>query len=311
MSRERILVVEDEGTLRKLLTMQLESAGYVVDVAGDGVEGLAKVLDDPPDLVILDLMMPRMSGSELCRQLKSNYLTHQIPVIMLSALSDIRDKVAGLKLGANDYLTKPHAAEELLGRVRNLLHWSRLQREASPLTGLPGNRAIEAEAQRRLDAELPFSFLYLDIDNFKAFNDYYGYAEGDRAIKLCAYVVARAVQAKGAPDDFVGHVGGDDFVVIAGAESGGPIADEIMAEFDARMPEVYAEADLVRGYIEVANRQSEMQQFPLMSLTIGGVRAMPGQFNHVRMLADVAAELKRYGKRREGSVAVWNRRAEA
>ncbi len=308
MTPSRVLVVEDEASLRKLLTMQLEGAGYAVETARDGVEGLAMLLERPPDLVILDLMMPRMSGTELCRRIKSNYLTYQIPVIMVSALGDVSDRVAGLDLGANDYLTKPYSAEELLGRVRNLLAWSRLQREASPLTGLPGNTAIDAEATRRLAAQAAFVFLHLDIDEFKAFNDHYGYAEGDRAIRLCAWVIARAVQAKGVREDFIGHVGGDDFVVLAATEHAEAVAEEIVAQFDARVPELYAEADRLRGYIELANRRAEVRQFPIMSLTVAGVRVAPGRFGHVRMLADAAAELKRYGKSRAGSVVVWERR---
>lgn len=130
MNNEKILVVEDEASLRKILQMQLEGAGYKVLTAEDGLAGLESVRQDPPDLVLLDVMMPRMDGSEVCRQLKSNFLTSQIPVIMLTALGELRDKVAGLDVGANDYMTKPYALDELLIRMRNILRFSRLQREA-------------------------------------------------------------------------------------------------------------------------------------------------------------------------------------
>ncbi len=310
MSNEKILVVEDESSLRKILKMQLEGAGYEVATAEDGLDGLQKVLTSPPDLVLLDLMMPRMDGSEVCRRIKSNFQTSQIPVIMLTALGELKDKVAGLDTGANDYLTKPYALDELLVRVRNILQWSRLQREANPLTGLPGNVAIEAEATRRIEAGEEFAFLYVDIDHFKAFNDYHSYQAGDAVIKLTASIILRAAGRLGSKTDFVGHIGGDDFVVLSTPEHARSVAGEIVREFDARVPELYAERDRQRGYVQVANRQNELTKVPLMSITVAGVTSIGRTITHIGQLSDMAAELKRYGKTRTGSIVVWERRGD-
>lgn len=310
MSHERILVVEDESSLRKLLQLQLERAGYDVVTAEDGTQGLEKALTDPPDLVLLDRMMPGMDGSEVCRKIKENFRTSTIPVIMLTAMATSKERLDGLDTGANDYMTKPYALDELLVRVRNMLHWSRLQREANPLTGLPGNAAIDADVKRRLAAQEPFAFLYVDIDHFKAYNDYYSYFAGDQAIKLLSSVILKAVAKLGGKSDFVGHIGGDDYVVLSTPEHARAVAGEILREFDSAVPNLYAPRDRERGYIEVQNRQNEVTRVPLMSVTVAGVTSLGRNITHVGMLSDMAAELKRYGKSRPGSIVVWERRGD-
>jgi PleD family two-component response regulator len=308
MSQEKILVVEDDASVRKILTLQLTKEGYAVHTAEDGLDGLEKATTDPPDLVLLDLMMPKMDGAEVCRRLKGNFLTSQIPVIMLTACGEMDDKITGLNIGANDYLTKPYMPGELIVRVRNILHFSRLQRQASPLTGLPGNVSIDAETARRLESQEPFALLYVDIDNFKAYNDYYSFEKGDEAIKLTSSIILRAVGRFGGKDDFVGHVGGDDFVVFSTPENGRQIAEEIVRDFDVRIPGLYNDEDRARGFIEVVNRQNEITRYPMMSITVAGVTNVDRKITHIGQLSGLAAEVKRLGKRSQGSVAVWDRR---
>ncbi|MBM3287718.1 MAG: response regulator [Candidatus Eisenbacteria bacterium] len=310
MSHERILIVEDEDSLRKVLKLQLEHAGYEVETAEDGIQGLESVRSRPPDLVLLDVMMPRMDGSEVCRRLKANFLTSQIPVIMLTALGGLKDKVAGLDVGANDYLTKPHSREELLARMRNILQWSRLQRQANPLTGLPGNAAIEAAATQRIESGAEFAFLYIDLDHFKAFNDYYSYQAGDDVIRWTASVILGAVAKYGSKEDFVGHVGGDDFVAFSTPEHARAVAAEIVREFDEKVPSFYSEEDRERGFVMTTNRQNVLTKIPLMTVTIAGVTSIGRVITHIGQLSDIAAELKRYGKSRPGSVVVWERRGD-
>jgi diguanylate cyclase (GGDEF)-like protein len=308
MSHEKILVVEDDASVRKILTFQLMKEGYAVDTAEDGLDGLEKANSDPPDLVLLDLMMPKMDGAEVCRRLKGNFLTSQIPVIMLTARGEMDDKLTGLSIGANDYLTKPYTPSELIVRVRNILHFSRLQRQASPLTGLPGNASIDAETERRLESGGHFALLYVDIDNFKAYNDYYSFEKGDEAIKLTSSIILRAVGRFGGKDDFVGHVGGDDFVVFSTPDDGHKLAEEIVRDFDAQIPALYNEEDRARGYIEVVNRQNEITRYPMMTITVAGVTNVDRKITHVGQLSGLAAEVKRFGKQIPGSIAVWERR---
>ncbi|MBU1950364.1 MAG: response regulator, partial [Candidatus Eisenbacteria bacterium] len=304
----RILVVEDEKSLRTILRLQLDKAGYEVITASDGEEGVQRALEAVPDLIVMDWMMPKMDGNKACQILKNNFTTSHIPVIMLTAKSELKDRLEGLSGGANDYIVKPYEADELLLRVHNLLVWSRSQREASPLTGLPGNAAIEDEFQNRLDNNEVFAFLYLDIDNFKAFNDYYGYRHGDQAIRLLADIVVRVVAQHGEPGDFIGHVGGDDFIVIAGIHTAQIVGEALIEAFDREIQQLYDQEDRTRGFIKVVDRRGSYQQFPIMTLTIAAVTNQGRQFKHVGEITDTSAELKHVGKGHAGSIVVWERR---
>ena len=304
----RILVVDDEARIRDILKYQLESAGYRVCLASGGEEALETVRRDPPDLVLLDLMMPTLDGYEVCRRLRAEFWTSHIPVIMITAKGDLEDKLEALQDGANDYITKPFAVAEVLVRVRNALEWSSAQREANPLTGLPGNIAITREIESRLKSQGAFAFIYADLDGFKAFNDSYGYCRGDAAIGFTARILISAVRAFGNPDDFVGHVGGDDFAVLTTTDRVDRIAEEIIETFDEGVKSFFDREDLVRGYVEVKNRRGETERSPLLAITLAVVTGESGPIEHVAEVSDIACELKGFGKRHEGSVVVGERR---
>lgn len=305
---QKILVVDDEEHIRKIVKFQLEKAGYDVDTAEDGVLALKAIDVSPPDLVLLDLMMPNMDGYEVCKRLKSNYQTNHIPVIMVTAKANLENKLQGFEDGANDYIAKPFAITELLVRVKNVLQWSQLQRQANPLTGLPGNVAIEREVERRLAGKGGFVFMYADIDNFKAFNDYYGYRRGDDAIRLTAEIIVEAVKVAGDSDDFVGHIGGDDFVIVTTPKKSDAIGSAVVNAFDERIVRLFEKDDLERGYVEVINRKGTVDRFPLLTITIAVVANSKGHLDHIARISDVASELKRYGKTLDGSVVVKERR---
>jgi diguanylate cyclase (GGDEF)-like protein len=305
-----VLVVDDEEPIRKIVTFQLEKSGYDVSGCVDGTEALRMVHEREPDLILLDVMMPNMDGYEVCKRLKSNYQTSHIPIIMVTAKAELENRLQGFEDGANDYITKPFAITELLVRVKNVLQWSQLQRQANPLTGLPGNVSIEREIERRFQSHGNFTFMYADIDNFKAFNDYYGYSRGDDAIKITADILVDAVNACGSPDDFVGHIGGDDFVVITSPENGDQVAREITSTFDKAITRLFDHKDIERGYVEVINRKGTVDRFPLLTMTIAVVASENGSIAHMARLSDIASELKRYGKTLEGSVVVKERRKE-
>ena len=304
----KILVVDDEDHIRRILKFQLEKHGYRVVVAENGEIALELLRREAPDLVLLDLMMPKIDGFETCRRIRQNFQTSQIPIIMLTAKSELPDKIKGLQDGANDYLIKPYSNEELLLRVGNVLDWSLKQKEANPLTGLPGNRAIEKELQGRIEGKEPFAFLYLDIDNFKPYNDHYGYQKGDDAILFLGDIVTEAVNSLGGVNDFVGHIGGDDFVVITSPARAEFISRHIIDEFDKGSLILLHEEDIGRGFMEVQNRLGEIKRMPLMSLTIALVVDDEGKLKHYAQVNDIASELKQYGKAMVGSVVVRERR---
>jgi diguanylate cyclase (GGDEF)-like protein len=304
-----ILVVEDDVNLRTMLQLQLERAGYRVRTAESGEEGLRAISEEMPDLVLLDVIMPGMDGYEVCRRIKGDMTTASIPVIMLTSRADHEDKIRGLGGGANDYVTKPYEIGELLARVRNILQWSRLQRDANPLTGLPGNVAIENELRARLASRQQFVFMYIDIDNFKSFNDFYSFRRGDDAIRLLASILQGAASLEGSGDDFVGHVGGDDFVMIVDASCAKVIAEAIVREFDEKIPKLYNAEHRESGYIETKDRQGNLLQFPIMTVTVAAVSNRSKAVAHVGQISRAATELKDYGKKQNGSVVIWERRA--
>jgi diguanylate cyclase (GGDEF)-like protein len=256
--------------------------------------------DALPDLVLLDVMMPYLDGYAVCERLRAQFSTRHIPIVMLTARTDLGAKVNGLQGGANDYVTKPWNRSELLLRIRNVLDWSKQQRSASPLTGLPGNHSINDDIRRRLAGGDPFALLQIDIDHFKAFNDYYGYARGDQAIQMLARILTESVTRYGTPDSFVGHIGGDDFVVLTSPEAAENLGEKIL--------ELYDQEDRDHGFVEVLNRRHTSERFPLMSLTIALVSTDRVPVTHLAELIDIAQELKAHGKGISGSVLVGERR---
>lgn len=308
MSNPTILVVEDEQDIRDLMRMQLELEGYEVLYAEDGLDGVRVAAERMPDLVLCDVMMPGCDGFEVVRRLRASQQTRNIPIILLTAKTTPDDRREGLSRGANDYITKPFDPRELRLRIHNLLEWSRAQRAANPLTGLPGNLSINAEIRRRLDEARPFALLQVDVDYFKAFNDHYGYARGDRAIQTLAQILVDAANEHGDASTFVGHIGGDDFVVITEPEHAERMGEAVIARFEEVMPALYDHEDYERGHIEVRNRRHQMERFPLMSLTIALVSTDRVPVTHLAQLIDIAQELKTHGKGIVGSVLVNERR---
>ena len=307
-SRTRLLIAEDEPHLREVLRFQLESEGYEVSEAVDGQEALEMAMRLQPDLLLLDVMMPQFDGYEVCRRLRASFITRHIPIILLTAKVTMNDKLAGLEGGANDYVTKPWVTRELMLRVNNVLEWSRQQRSASPLTGLPGNLSINEEIGRRLASGSPLSLIQIDIDYFKSFNDHYGYARGDQAIQSVARILIEASSRYGSNQNFVGHIGGDDFVILTTPEDAEPLAEYVIEQFGEAVQNLYDPADRERGHIEVRNRLHQLESFPLMSLTLALVSTDRLPVSHLAQLIDIAQELKTHGKGIPGSVLVGERR---
>ncbi|MDD5718967.1 MAG: response regulator [Candidatus Krumholzibacteria bacterium] len=304
----KILVVDDEQHIRRILQFLLEQAGYDVTTADDGRQALEYLEQNCPDLVLLDVMMPHLDGFAVLEQIRHNRETRRLPVIMLTAHDQTTTRIKGLRGGANDYVAKPFDHEELLARVANMLETSQAQREANPLTGLPGNLAIEREVQRRLTAGDRFGAMYIDIDRFKSFNDHYGYARGDRAISFLAHVLCEMVDTEGEPGDFVGHVGGDDFLVVCGSQRAEVIARAVVSAFDAGVGDLHDAEDLAAGYLETRSRTGEIARSPLITLTVALISDVAGRYRHPAEMSDALAELKTHGKRQIGSVIVVERR---
>jgi len=310
MFKKKILIIDDTDFMVKLISDILQEAGYEVIVASEGVEGLLKVRSEKPDLIILDIVMPGMDGFEVCRILRDDESNNLMPIIMLTAQDDEDNKLTGLELGADDYIVKPFNPRELLCRVRNTLKRIDRNRWANPLTGLRGNIEIQAELNSRIARNELFAVMYIDLDNFKAYNDVYGFASGDRAIKLTAGILQDNVKLFGSSKDFIGHIGGDDFIIITEVDLADKIADNIIADFDAKIVELYTQQDVKKGYITTVDRLGHVIHFPIISISIAIVTNEFRKITSAAQISEIAAEVKKKAKSIEGSVKVKDLRRE-
>jgi diguanylate cyclase (GGDEF)-like protein len=227
---------------------------------------------------------------------------------MLTARGLSADKLEGFSVGADDYIVKPFDTPELLARIRGVLRRSKEMRAQSPLTGLPGNVRIEAEIDARVKAGGSFAILYADIDNFKSYNDHYGFMRGDGVIQWAARLIQEVALGAGRSDVFVGHVGGDDFVIVCLAEEAEDLADKIIERFDREAPELYDAEDRERGSIEVPNRMGQVQSFPFITISIGIATTARRSFTHYAEAVTVASEMKSFTKGTPGSSWAVDRR---
>lgn len=304
----RVLVVDDDADLRDIVRSVLESAGFEVTEAPDGAAALEAVRIAPPELVIIDYMMPNLTGPEVVALIKQDMVLRHVPVIMLTGKIEVQDKVHGLDAGADDYVVKPFEPAELLARVKMVLRRARLDLDANPLTRLPGNITIQRELERRIAAGGPLAVAYADLDRFKAFNDHYGFQRGDEVIQMTAKILLEASRAHGSPQDFVGHIGGDDFLLITTIERSVPVCEAVIAAFDTMARALYDPVDRERGYLLHTDRRGQTVKIPLLSVSIALVTNEERVLTHPGQVAAVGAELKAYAKQFDRSLYVKERR---
>ncbi|NLL07196.1 MAG: response regulator [Clostridiaceae bacterium] len=308
MFKKKILIIDDTEFMTKLITDLLEAAGYDVVAASNGAEGVQKVREEKPDLVILDVVMLGMDGFEVCKVLRDDESNNLMPIIMLTAQDNEDDKLAGLEIGADDYIIKPFNGRELVSRVRNTLKRIDRNRWANPLTGLQGNIEIQTEINQRIAKRVLFAVIYADLDNFKAYNDVYGFASGDRAIKLTADIIVDNVHTGGNQGDFIGHIGGDDFVIITTPDKAEAICRGVISDFDDKIKTLYCDEDVERGYIVTSNRQGQIMKFPIISISLAVVTNEARELTSHIQVAEIAAEIKKKAKSIPGSTYVKDRR---
>jgi diguanylate cyclase (GGDEF)-like protein len=292
----RILIVDDDPDIRDVLRITLEGENYEVIEAKDGEEGLKAVQTKTLDLVLLDYKMPKMDGREVCSRIKKDILLQHLPVIMVTGKGDLSDKVDGIDAGADDYVVKPFEPKELLARIRMIIRRTLRDLEANPLTRLPGNVSILNELSARLETNAPFAVCYLDLDMFKSYNDTYGFEHGDEVIKETARILIRAVKECGNSDDFIGHIGGDDFVIVTALEKVDEICPAVILAFDDAAPSFYNETDRKKGFIMALDRQGVERKIALLSISIGVVTNEFRKIEHVAQIGEIGAELKGYAK---------------
>lgn len=306
---DKILIVDDDDDVRVMLVTAL-SKHYDVVEANSGETALTIASQGDVRLVLLDIMMPGINGLETCLRLRRNPRSCHATIVMLTARKQEDDVINGLKMGADDYLVKPFNFSELKARIDSHLRrqWRELQ--ASPLTGLPGNRQIQQILATNLKANVPFAVIYADLNNFKAYNDRYGFTAGDEVLNFTANVLTNAVLDAGdCQTDFVGHIGGDDFIIVTSPNSCEPICQLAVERFDAEIADFYESDDLARGGIETVDRQGNSIIAPLLSIGLAVIVNEGQRFSHPGQIAQVAAELKKHVKMEKKSYYLIDRRS--
>jgi diguanylate cyclase (GGDEF)-like protein len=303
----RILVASDDEAVARFLRHDLENEAYEVEVLDDGEKALERATTTRPDLVLLDLSTPGCDGVSVLRQIRAHPPTVSLPVILLTGRSDPADKVIGLTAGADDYVVKPFDTLELIARIAGTLRRTADIRALSPLTGLPGNHRIDVEVASRAAAGVPYALCHVDLDEFKGFNDVYGFQRGDDLLLLLASCLQKAVTRAGFPLPFLGHVGGDDFVVVCTPEQAEPLCEAAVREFDEVSPYKYDPDDAARGYLEVVDRRGERRRQAMASVSVGVAVDRHGT-RDFRAVISAATEMKKVAKEHTGSHVAVDRR---
>jgi len=307
---KKILVVSSDKNLREVLRFCFDGWGYEVILLETMMRDIMPIKKIAPDVIVIDVHAARHTDLEICGLLKSDFITAYIPVITLIDKKQLRGQLLSIKQGVDDYLIKPPDPLDL--RVRVEMAMKRLQYSfySTPLTGLPGGRLIEDSLRDRLDSGEPFSFGYLDLDNFKSFNDTYGYLQGDRIIMHTAYILYTTLSKFGNRGDFIGHIGGDDFAFITTPDKYAAVCQNFIAAFNMIMPFHYNKEDRFRGYVVARARDRKIKNIPLIGVSIAVVnRSEHEPFKNTIEVNERIAEVKRYLKGFIGSKYMADRRS--
>ncbi len=306
---KKILIISSDKNLREVLNFCFDGWGYEVYLHDSVVHDITPIKKISPDVIIVDVHSASKAHLEICRLLKDDFVTAFIPVITLINKRQLRTQLLNLKQGVDDYLIKPPDPLDLRVRVEMAVRRSQYSFYASPLTGLPGGRIIEEVLKERLKKDEPFSFGYLDIDSFKYFNDVYGYLKGDRAIMQTAYILYTTIKKFGNSEDFIGHIGGDDFMFITSPAKYKEICHNFMLTFDKVIPFHYSLEDRKNGFVLARDRMHKMKKISLMSVSLAVVnRSSSSEFNNVVQISERLAEIKQYLKSISGSKFMEDRR---
>ena len=296
MGKGRILIVEDDSDISNMLRIYFDSQGYEVWVASRGQDALDICHSKLPNIIVLDIMLPDINGYDVCRRLRSNLRTSHIPILFLTQKDERSDKIAGLELGADDYITKPFDIEELKWRVQNALKRASYESLTSPTTALPSGKLIEDQLKQLMHRD-GWTILYIGVNNFEPFNEVQGFVAGDDVLRFVAMILTELVNEIGKANDFIGHVGGDDFILITVAEKAQQLRQRLIERFENHVGTFYSFRDREKGYMTFKDSDGNERKLPLMSLAVGIVPEAP--FADIREITEVAAAARRDSVRQQ------------
>jgi PleD family two-component response regulator len=295
MSKGRILVVEDDFDISNMLRIYFSGQGYEVQVAPRGSDALTMTRKQLPNLIMLDIMLPDMNGYDVCRELRTTTRTSHIPIIFLTQKDERSDRIAGLELGADDYITKPFDIEELKLRVQNAIAAANRQTQIDPKSNLPTGRLIEDHLRNLMRGEKAWTYLDIKLNTFDVFSEVYGFVAGDDVVRFTALLMGEVIDEAGTPDDYIGHPGRDNFVVITHSDDANKVFERIRERFNEEIKQNYSFIDRERGYILVPDGANGEKKVDLMTVSIGAVSTKTHQFSDIREITELAAENRRQG----------------
>lgn len=295
MSKGRILVVEDDFDISNMLRIYFSGQGYEVQVAPRGSDALSMTRKQLPHLIVLDIMLPDMNGYDVCRELRTTARTSHIPIIFLTQKDERSDKIAGLELGADDYITKPFDIEELKLRVQNAIRAADRTSLLNPVTNLPMGRLIEDTLRSLMRDNKQWAYIDLKINGFEQFKEIYGFVAGDEVLRFTALLLGEVVDTQGTADDYVGHPSADNFIVITHVQDPKRLRDYIAERFNDEVKQHYSFIDRERGYILVPDGADGERRAELMTISVGSVSTVTHQFSDIREITELAAENRRRG----------------
>ncbi|XWX03307.1 response regulator [Aggregatilineales bacterium SYSU G02658] len=297
MSKNRVMVVEDDSDISTMLRIYLTGQGYIVDVAARGGDALAMTKRHLPQLVVLDINLPDMSGYDVCRELRTTTRTSHIPIIFLTQKDERSDKLIGLELGADDYITKPFDIEELKLRIQNAIATAQRGKQIDATSGLPLGGLIEEHLRTLMQSNRDWTYVDIKLNNFSMFSEVYGWTAGDEVIRSVTLLLSEMIDAYGTPDDYPGHPGRDNFVLITHSNQIDTLLENLTSRFAHDIKQHYSFIDRERGYMLVPSESGETR-VDLMSMSVGMVGTRTHQFSDIREVTELAAEDRR--RRRSG-----------
>ncbi len=305
--QHEIYIIDDTTQLLEQLREMFkdEKDFHFLSTPSDNVE---VVLKNIPTMIIIDDDNTALTAVEICKKIRTNEDNSITPILITSSNVDHDYRMEILKLSVQYYIVKPINNDYFYFTIKNMIDFVTTNRRVSPLTGLPGNVQIQAEIKKRILSKEEFAVVYFDLDNFKAYNDVYGFSNGDEIIKFTAKTIVKHIHEIPEGDNFVGHIGGDDFVAVITKYDYDKLCRDIINDFDKSIIDYYTEEDVERGFVEVANRRGIIEQFPIVSISIGVVEIQEGRFTTALEIGEVSAQVKHKAKQSLGSTYVVNHR---
>ena len=284
MGKGRILVVEDDVDISKMLRIYFDSQGYEVLVANRGHKALDICRVKLPNVVVLDINLPDIDGYEVCRSLRGNTRTGNVPIIFLTQKDERSDRIAGLELGADDYVTKPFDIEELKLRVEGSIRRSLQTALTHPVTNFPGPKLIEDQLKQVKDQQEPWALLYFGIKHLDAFKEAVGFSHVNEVLIFLADIIRETIEGHGTVNDFIGQASDNDFIVITAMDSAATICTTITERFNTDSRTFYP-----------FNLRDSLPEEDFMKIVVGIVSSADGPFADILQITEDVADKRRTG----------------